>query len=428
MTRRFTRPAALAVLALLVLAAPLLATPAAAYSKRVLAALTEAQRKEVATVEKAKAAFRAALDSYWSTATRLRTERRARIKKGLALSSENFVTEQPPEYKGPELSKDLATLIDRLVAAEGGEKKPGPTDLEPREAIPGVDAFLAAAKKHYGFQPDLVEEAEFRRRYAIEALAVGLTREQIVRVFALETGGRGTFDMQSGINPVTRKGRPISTAIGYAQLLGANSIGEIGKRGADYVKRLEAMASTEGVDPQRAERLMRKAGILTRMVLDARSAGSTWPRHVAYARTGRGLGIHALNLDGDIGPWLQVNKLADLKETATRYGFENLTGGQLELMNLAGPSSGLEMMSAIAQDMPTANFFERGGYYRNPVVQKRTAAELLRTLDERIDVHMKKPDSIAFSAIFDELGSGGNGMTEAEAGAAATPVHKSREK
>ena len=69
------------------------------------------------------------------------------------------------------------------------------------------------------------------RRSAREALKVGLTKEQVVRVYALETGGLGTYDMQSGFNPVTRTGKPISSALGYAQLLHANSTSELVRHG-----------------------------------------------------------------------------------------------------------------------------------------------------------------------------------------------------
>ena len=61
---------------------------------------------------------------------------------------------------------------------------------------PGIDDFLAAAKKYYGFEPTRISEREFKRRYAEESLALGLTKEQVVRVYALETGGNGTADMQ----------------------------------------------------------------------------------------------------------------------------------------------------------------------------------------------------------------------------------------
>ena len=71
-------------------------------------------------------------------------------------------------------------------------------------------------------------------------------------------------------------------------------------------------------------------------------------------------------------------------------------------MNLAGPATGLEMMTPIGSRMPTSNFFSEGGYSRNPVVRDRTAAELLAQLEARMEVHLKKPGSIEFAQIFDE--------------------------
>ena len=42
-------------------------------------------------------------------------------------------------------------------------------------------------------------------------------------------------------------------------------------------------------------------------------------------------------------------------------------------------------------------------YSRNPVVRDKTAAELLAALDQRMEVHLKKPGSIEFAQIFDEV-------------------------
>jgi hypothetical protein len=53
--------------------------------------------------------------------------------------------------------------------------------------------------------------------------------------------------------------------------------------------------------------------------------------------------------------------------------------------------------------MPTSNFFSEGGYARNPIVQNRTAAELLSALESRMEVHLKKAGSIEFAKIFDEI-------------------------
>ena len=42
-------------------------------------------------------------------------------------------------------------------------------------------------------------DVEFKRAYAKAAVAAGLTRDQAVRIYAFETGGNGTYDVQAGI-------------------------------------------------------------------------------------------------------------------------------------------------------------------------------------------------------------------------------------
>jgi hypothetical protein len=85
------------------------------------------------------------------------------------------------------------------------------------------------------------------------------------------------------------------------------------------------------------------------MLVAARSVPNEWGAHVTYAGTPPGLGIHALNLDADVGPWLQVLKLKALKDEAAAAGRESLAGSEIELMNLAGPRTGLEMMTPVAR-------------------------------------------------------------------------------
>ena len=53
--------------------------------------------------------------------------------------------------------------------------------------------------------------------------------------------------------------------------------------------------------------------------------------------------------------------------------------------------------------MPTSNFFSEGGYYRNTIVREKTAAELLRALDERMEINVKKAGAVEFAQIFDEV-------------------------
>jgi hypothetical protein len=209
--------------------------------------------------------------------------------------------------------------------------------------------------------------------------------------------------MQAGINPITKQGKAISSALGYAQLLHGNSVDEIVKHGPGFVQRLVQLAAQPGLDPARAKALQDKAAALRKMIAKARSVPNAWDSHVALGGTPAGLGIHALNLDGDIGPWLQVIKLVGLKEDAERAGRTNLAPNEMELMNLAGPGTGLEMMLPVARDVPTPNFFSHGGYSRNSIVRGKTAAELLTALDKRMDENLSKPGAAEFAAAFDEV-------------------------
>jgi len=139
------------------------------------------------------------------------------------------------------------------------------------------------------------------------------------------------------------------------------------------------------------------------MLRAARSVPNEWAAHVRFGGTPAGLGIHALNLDADVGPWLQVLKLKGLKEAAEAAGRGQLSGAEIELMNLAGPRTGLEMMTPLGRTMPTSNFFSEGGYYRNTIVREKTAAELLSALEQRMEASLKKPGAVEFAQVFDEV-------------------------
>jgi hypothetical protein len=353
--------------------------------------LSPAQQQAYLAYREARGAFDREHRAYWRKVDAKRNARKARRLLGQAFTADDYITTYPPKYHGPELPADIAKVV--------AETKPPP----PQRPMPDVAEFLAHAKKQFGFAPKRASEREFKQRYAIEALKVGLSKDQVVRVYALETGGLGTYDMQSGINPVTRQGRPISSALGYAQLLHANSAGELVKHGEDFARRLTTMAAAPGTPAPRAAELKAKAAILRKMLRAARSVPNEWSAHQRFAMTPPGLGIHALNLDADVGPWIQVLKLKSLKDSAARHGYADLTGAEIELMNLAGPGTGLEMMTPLGRKMPTTNFFSEGGYSRNPVVRDKTAAELLATLDARMEVHLKKPGSLEFAQIFDEV-------------------------
>ena len=352
----------------------------------IAAALSPQQLSAYRSYLTSRADFERQAQTYWTLVEERREHRRRKYASHQAFAAEDYVLEQPPKYAGPALAPDIAAVVTQVKPAE------------PDKPIASLGDFIDNARSQFNFEPQRISEHEFKRRYAADALAAGLSKDQVVRVYALETGGRGTYDMQAGIDPETKQGRPISSAMGYAQLLGANSVNELVKHGEAFIARLEAMGRSQARD---------KARVLRAMLAAARSVPNEWRDHQKYAQTPSGLGIHAINLDADIGPWLQVLKLKGLLETAAKdAGRTSLTGAELELMNLAGPRTGLEMMQPVGRTAPTANFFAEAAYYRNSVVREKTGAQLLAALDERMQAGLRKAGSIDFALAFDEVAAG----------------------
>lgn len=360
--------------------------------------LDERARRQFEGVMEARADFDRQLDAYWNKVDDKRAARRAKRTMEQAITVDDYVTTFPPEYAGPKLSAELSKAWADFQARNA------PAEPEqPPKPIPTVDDAIAAAREQYGFVPLRVTEREFKQRYAREALALGLSKDQVVRIYALETGGIGTAEMQAGIHPIRKTGHPISTALGYAQLLAANSLDETARHGRMFIARLEELVARRGLDPARAQELKAKLAALRKMVAYARGLPQRWDRHVANAGTPKGLGLHALNVDGDIGPWLQVIKLQGLKELAEKRGRSHLAGNEIELMNLAGPATGLEMLDRPGLLVPTPNFFSRAAYGRNSVVRGKTSVQLLDALNQRMEENMKNPGAIEFAAVFDEI-------------------------
>jgi hypothetical protein len=119
----------------------------------------------------------------------------------------------------------------------------------------------------------------------------------------------------------------------------------------------------------------RKIDALKRMIAFSRTVPERWSEQDRLAKTtAGGYGIHAAVLDIDIGPLLQVQKLINSVHFARAKGYTAaLTAAELELMNLTGDSTGLDMVTMpqeLRTRVPTANFFQQQGYERNPVARR----------------------------------------------------------
>jgi hypothetical protein len=108
------------------------------------------------------------------------------------------------------------------------------------------------------------------------------------------------------------------------------------------------------------------------------------------ATTPKGIGVHAVLLDIDIGPLLQAQKILDSVLLPGQKRLQKvLMAAELEMMNLTGDGNGFDMVT-LPEDMrdkvPTANFFQPAGYERNPVVIRHNpVAKLLAATDAIMD-------------------------------------------
>jgi hypothetical protein len=348
-------------------------------------AIADYQRR-LADYQEARAAFDAEAGAYWKAIADKRRVRNAKRRDRVPIALDDYVLEQPPVYTGPK----------RPVNPE-----PEP-EGEPRERkyIPVVADLLKAAREQFQWSPQQpAKDVDFKRAYARFAAAAGLTREQAVRVYAFETGGNGTHDSQSGFHGT----RAISTAIGYNQLLTTNTVELLAEQGPLFVRVLgERVGQTTGPGRQAMEQ---KLAVLKKMVAVARSVPDDWSQHEKIGDSPQGWAMHAMVLDIDVGPMLQTHKLLTSVLFARAKGYSRpLSAAELEMMNLTGDGTGFDMVTMpldMREQVPTSNFFQRGGYERNPVaVRHNTVAKLLAVTDSRMDSLSNLPGAKELAAAF----------------------------
>jgi len=327
----------------------------------------------------ARAAYDAESDAYWNSIAQKRGSRSGKRASRTPIVLDDYVLTQPPVYTGAPQPVNPAA-----------PKRP-PT---PRPYVPVVADFVNAAKREFGFVPQQPHsDLDFKRAYAKVALAAGLTKNQIVRVYSFEATGNGTYTVQAGLEYNTPTAHAITAALGYNQLLNSNSVELMAEAGDQFLQALKAKAAQQSGQQQQA--LLHKIAVVQKMVDYASSVPDDWSQHEALANTPKGLAIHAMNLDIDVGPMLQTEKLLMSVLFARKHGHDaELTAAELEMMNLTGDGSGLDMV-VMPQDwrlqVPTSNFFQRRGYEDNPVAQRNNVvAKLIAATDATMDKESKK--------------------------------------
>ena len=336
--------------------------------------------------DRAHAIYATAASAYWHEIAAKRQLRNAKRAHGKALSLDDYVLAQPPVYSGPPKPRN-----------------PLKPEAPPRPVyVPVVADFLSAAEREFKFAPQLPQsDDQFKRAYANVALAAGLTREQVVRIYGFEATGNGSYDIEAG-REYNKHARAITTALGYNQLLATNTVEIIAEDGTHFLGDLQAKDARLPIDQQWA--LANKIEVLRRMIAFARSVPDAWGQHEILANTEKGLAVHALNLDLDVGPLLQTQKLLDSLVFARRKGVvRTLSAAELEMMNLTGDGNGFDMVTMPLpwrDKVPTANFFQPSGYADNPVAQRNNVvAELLAATNTRMDEESRKPGAEELAAL-----------------------------
>jgi hypothetical protein len=342
-----------------------------------LAAAMEQYRRALDAYNAAHDKYTALSNAYWSSIAEKRKLRNAKRAAGEELALDDYVLEQPPVYTGPPKPRNP------LKPEAPGHRVP----------VPVVADFVAAAQKQFNFVPRMPQsDVAFKQVYAQVAQAAGLTKDQVVRIYSFEATGDGSYDVEAGLE-YNKRGRAITTALGYNQLLATNSVEIVAEKGPQFIEEFRTEAS--GLADGQRQALENKIEALRKMVAFARSVPDDWNQHEILANTEKGLGVHALNLDIDVGPLLQTQKLLDSVVFARRKGVtKTLTAAELEMMNLTGDGNGFDMVTMPLQwreQVPTSNFFRPSGYFDNPVAQhNNVVAKLIAATDARMDEETKK--------------------------------------
>jgi hypothetical protein len=329
--------------------------------------------------------------AYWSEITEKRRTRQVKRHSGQAITLDDYVLTQPPVYDGPPRPFDLAAP-DR--------PPPIPRDVK---YVPTIPEMLASAQRYFQFAPQRASEIEFKRAYARAVAAEGVPRDLAVRLYAFETGGIGTYDVQSGLLNARPGAKPLSAALGYNQLLITYTLHLLADQGEDFVRALQAKAT--GLSGDQREAMLAKIAVLRRMIAFSRTVPANWNAQEKLGETPQGWGVHPLLLDIDVGPLLQARKLNGSIRYARNYGYgEPLSAAELQMMNLMGDGSGLDIVTmprAMRDQVPTSNFFQRRGYERNTVASRNnTVAKLLAVTDARMDAAVQQPGARDLAASF----------------------------
>ena len=164
-----------------------------------------------------------------------------------------------------------------------------------------------------------------------------------MRIYSFETGGNGTYDVQSGLTHPGPKARAISTAVGYNQLLTTNSVSLLAGHGDEFVARC---ASRPATDRRAQDSMDNKIAHLQRMIAFSRKVPNQWSEHDKLAKTRRRVGHPCGGARSRHRPAAAGAEASELDQFARTQGTQDaLTAAELEMMNLTGDGNGFDLVT-----------------------------------------------------------------------------------
>ncbi len=235
----------------------------------------------------------------------------------------------------------IKLLDEKPPATQAGDPQPPPANPDKAKQIASIGEWVDAFKKLNStlgikgledIDPRKVKEKEFKEKYAKEVMQIGqqfgLTKDQTKNIaqslYALELGGWGTSYTTAGMPPrLLADGKedervgfhPISSAVGYNQLLKSTTLGVVKDHGLEIADRLKELEKEQPAGSPRALALEAKAQLLTTLNADVKDPTKVDSR---LSTKEFGNAIQALNIDGDVGPLIQSQGMRDLLTWFTR--------------------------------------------------------------------------------------------------------------
>src|SRR5262249_12976264 len=192
-------------------------------------------------------------------------------------------------------------------------------------------------------------------------------------------------------------------ALGYNQLLATNSVELMAEKGDQFIKTLSEKAAQ--LSEEAKATLQKELAVLKRMISFCRSVPDSWSEHDKLANTPKGLAVHALNLDIDVGPLLQTQKLLDSVQFARAQGYGTLlSAAELALKNMACDGSVvdiLRMPPGLSEQVLSENMFQLVGYERNPIAGRyNVVSKLLAATNAVMDQESKLSGAKELASLF----------------------------